>query len=88
MALATISDFSSGVKYKWCGSFPVGIRFFSVQVAGSITLTLPSSELRTNTGAGCLASTGPARLAQKTQSKSLENAQKRITGGFQNRTQV
>jgi hypothetical protein len=33
------------------------MRFFSAQVTGSITLTLPSSELSTNTGAGELAIT-------------------------------
>src|SRR5574343_909566 len=27
-ALATITDFSSGVMYKWCGSLPVAMRFF------------------------------------------------------------
>jgi hypothetical protein len=64
------------------------MRFFSVQVTGSMTLTSPSKELRTNTGAGSMAITGLARHAQKTQTKSLENAQKRITGGFQNRAQV
>lgn len=51
-ALATMTDFSSGVRYKWCGSLPVGMRLVSVQVTGSITLTSPSSEFKTKMGAG------------------------------------
>ena len=51
-ALATMTDFSSGVKYKWWGSLPVGMRLVSVQVTGSMTLTLPSKELSTKMGAG------------------------------------
>src|SRR6218665_964742 len=47
-ALATMSDFSSGVRYRWCGSLPVAMRAVSVQVTGSMTLTLASRELRTN----------------------------------------
>ena len=50
-ALATMTDFSSGVRYRWCGSRPVGMRLISVQVIESMTLTSPSSELSTNTGA-------------------------------------
>ena len=49
-ALATMTDFSSGVRYRWCGSLPVGRRLTSFQVAGSITLTLASSEFSTKTG--------------------------------------
>src|SRR6218665_2464805 len=49
-ALATMSDFSSGVRYRWCGSLPVAMRAVSVQVTGSMTLTLASRELRTNKG--------------------------------------
>jgi hypothetical protein len=45
-------DFSSGVRYRWCGSLPVGILWVSFQVEGSITLTVASSELRTNIGGG------------------------------------
>ena len=57
-ALATMTDFSSGVRYKWCGSLPVGMRLVSVHVTGSITLTLPSSEFKTKMGAGaCTAGT-------------------------------
>jgi hypothetical protein len=52
MALATITDFSSGVRYKWWGSLPVGIRLVSFQETGSITLTFPSSEFKTKIGAG------------------------------------
>jgi hypothetical protein len=51
-ALATMTDFSSGVMYKWWGSLPVGMRLVSVQVTGSMTLTLPSSEFNTKMGAG------------------------------------
>ncbi|CFO73728.1 Uncharacterised protein [Bordetella pertussis] len=29
MALATIRDCSSGVRYRWCGSLPVGTRRIS-----------------------------------------------------------
>ena len=50
-ALATITDFSSGVRYRWCGSLPVGRRLISFHCTGSITLTLASSEFSTNTGA-------------------------------------
>ena len=50
-ALATITECSSGVRYRWCGSLPVGMRWVSTQRRESITLTLPSSELSTNTGA-------------------------------------
>ena len=49
-ALATMSDFSSGVRYRWCGSLPVAMRLVSVQVAGLMTLTLASSELSTKMG--------------------------------------
>ena len=57
-ALATMTDFSSGVRYKWCGSLPVGMRLVSVQVTGSITLTFPSKEFKTKIGAGACAAGG------------------------------
>jgi hypothetical protein len=53
-----------------------------------MTLTLPSSELRTKTGAGGLASTVQANPTPKSKKKILENALKRITRGFLNRAQV
>ena len=49
-ALATMTDFSSGVMYRWCGSLPVGRRLTSFQFWGSTTLTLPSREFSTKTG--------------------------------------
>lgn len=49
-ALATITDFSSGVRYRWCGCLPVGMRRVSVQSAGLMTLTLSLSELSTSSG--------------------------------------
>src|SRR5574343_351448 len=51
-ALATSSDFSSGERYRWCGSLPVGRRLSSALTAGSITLTVASSEFSTKTGMG------------------------------------
>src|SRR5450830_1830491 len=49
-ALAMTRDFSSGVRYRWCGSLPVGMRRVSCQLVGSITLTLASSEFITKMG--------------------------------------
>ncbi|MNT84587.1 hypothetical protein D3C72_2246170 [compost metagenome] len=43
-------DFSSGVRYRWCGSLPVGMRSVSTQRDGSITLIVASRELSTKTG--------------------------------------
>src|SRR3989344_1023183 len=60
-ALATMIDFSSGVRYRWCGSLPVGMRAVSVQVTGSITLTLASREFSTNSG-GAAASAPPIEI--------------------------
>jgi hypothetical protein len=51
-ALATSRLFSSGVRYRWCGSLPVGMRLISVKRTGSITLTSASSELSTKIGRG------------------------------------
>ena len=59
-ALATITDFSSGVRYRWCGCLPVSMRLISVQFAGLITLTLSSRELSTNTGVVMTAVAGAA----------------------------
>ena len=33
-ALATMTDFSSGVMYRWCGSLPVGMRLTSLPSQG------------------------------------------------------
>jgi hypothetical protein len=55
------------------------MRFFSVHVTGSMTLTLPSSELSTNTGAGNLAITESTKKHKKIGTKILENVKKRIT---------
>ena len=54
-ALATMTDFSSGVMYRWCGSLPVGTLLVSTQRWVSMTLTLALKELRTKIGAGTLA---------------------------------
>ena len=54
-ALATMTDFSSGVMYRWCGSLPVGTRLVSTQRSVSMTLTLALKELRTKIGAAALA---------------------------------
>ena len=66
VALATMMDFSSGVRYRWCGSLPVGRRAVSVQVAGSTTLMVASSELSTNTGGGLPPAAGAAAAAGAT----------------------
>src|SRR5574343_1087464 len=81
-ALATMTDFSSGVRYRWCGSLPVGIRFFSVHVSGSITLTLPSSELRTNTGAGEAAWTADTQASQAHTANRAKIRKKTVTTGL------
>ena len=49
-ALATMNDLLSGVRYKWCGSLPVGMRLVSVQVLGSIMLMVASNEFSTKMG--------------------------------------
>src|SRR5687767_5492478 len=54
--LATITERSSGVRYRWCGSLPVLMRWISLQRLGSITLTEASSELSTRIGDGALLS--------------------------------
>lgn len=52
-ALAIMIERSSGVRYRWCGSLPVGILRISSHVTGLITLTLASNEFRTNNGVVC-----------------------------------
>ncbi len=78
-ALATMTDFSSGVRYKWCGSLPVGMRLVSVQVTGSMTLTLPSREFKTKMGAGAkTAGSGGAGLGPEDMAEARPKVAKPI----------
>ena len=70
-ALATMTDFSSGVMYRWCGSLPVGMRCVTFQVPGSMTLTLASSELRTKIGAALCDHAGSDSPSRQSQNASL-----------------
>ena len=80
-ALAITSDFSSGVRYMWCGSLPVGMRLRSFHRPGSITLMLASCELSTKMGAGvdALQTTGLARPSSKASKKHGREQAVKIT---------
>ena len=82
------SDFSSGVRYMWCGSLPVGILRVSFQLTGSITLTLASSEFKTKIGFAAAKVLQGAKATQHRVNKAAQRAEKRVRKRGRNVTTI